>query len=122
MKALAFDMDGVIIDSESFIVEIEQLVCQRYGLRVPDHEWEHFRGQTSEFIFSYIVTKYGRSALDVDQLVLAKRQLYLDLAADRLRPIAGSLEFLAWVRQRYDKLSLTTMSSRAIQVKVFEVF
>ena len=54
MKAVIFDMDGVIVDSEPLHVKAEKEVCRRYNIQVEDNDWLGFKGKTTIDIFSFI--------------------------------------------------------------------
>ena len=53
MKAVIFDMDGVIVDSEPLHVKAEKEVCRRYNIQVEDNDWLGFKGKTTIDIFSF---------------------------------------------------------------------
>ena len=123
MKAICFDMDGVLIDSEWLMAATEQAICRRHGIPVPESEWRSFKGKTNREIFGYIVERYGAGRdLDVTQLSQEKRELYLERVIGEVKPIPGALEFLERARARYKVLGLTTSNSRLVTDHVAHCF
>lgn len=119
MKAVIFDMDGVIVDSEPLHVKAEKEVCRRYNILVKDSDWETFKGKTTIDIFSFISKKYNPN-IDPKQMADAKLEIYLELASkqENLKIYSGFFELISCLRQKY-KIALTTSSVRQIQECVF---
>lgn len=122
-KALIFDMDGVLVDSESLHAEAEKQTCNEYQIAIPPATWESFKGKTAHDIFSFIVETYGdKTQHNVAELISYKTNLYLTLAGQKLRLLPGALECLYKARVDFQKLALTTSSKQAIQEMVFTRF
>lgn len=123
-RAVLYDMDGVLIDSEWLMAATEQEVCRNHKLDVPVSEWLGFKGKTNHVIFAYILKKYGkgRGDLSVDALSAEKRELYLARASQELRPVPDALEFLEISRVCYDRLGLTTSNSKQVTAHMFDIF
>jgi HAD superfamily hydrolase (TIGR01509 family) len=120
-KAIIFDMDGVITDTEALHRQAEEAACRHYGLDAPRAEWENFQGRTAENIFSYLIGKYGGGRqISVPEIVDFKTRSYLDLVAQDLPVIPGVLEFIKLARRNLDGLALATGSNRAVQRSVFD--
>ncbi|EKE24924.1 MAG: HAD-superfamily hydrolase, subfamily IA, variant 3, partial [uncultured bacterium] len=60
IKAIIFDMDGVLVDSEPIHERAEMEICREYGMNVDKNEWDRFRGKKLEDIFRYASNKYGK--------------------------------------------------------------
>ena len=121
-KAVIFDMDGVIVDSEPLHVAAEKAACEYFGIDVPDYEWQGFKGMTALDIARNITAKYTNDRINPFTFVDVKTVMYLDVARKKLLPIPGALEFIASARKRFHRLALTTSSNRAIQELVFEKY
>ncbi|HEX5797043.1 MAG TPA: HAD family phosphatase [Candidatus Saccharimonadales bacterium] len=115
-EAIHFDMDGVIADTEPLHVAAERQTCTDYGFDVNPEDWTGFKGRRAEDIFNHLIEHYGDPAVHTaDSLIDHKTNLFLELAKDRLKPIDGVLDFLAWARESHKKVSLVTSSNRRIQ-------
>lgn len=121
VRALIFDMDGVIIDSEPLHAEAKRLTLEHYGLQFPPDFYDQFKGMTDLDAFTFVATTYLNNAHPVDELLAYKRELYRELF-ERLQPIPGALEFLADARPRYEKFALTTAAFPENQQKSFARF
>ena len=64
LKAVIFDMDGVIVDSEALSVESEKQALSKHGIEIEDSDWETFKGKTSIAIFDFIIKKYNIKGLN----------------------------------------------------------
>ena len=120
-KAIIFDMDGVITDTEALHRQAEEAACRHYGLDAPKSEWQNFQGRTAENIFSYLIGKYGGGRkIPVPEIVAFKTRAYLDLSAQDLPVIPGALEFIKLARKNLEGVALATGSNRAVQQAVFD--
>jgi HAD superfamily hydrolase (TIGR01509 family) len=115
IKAIIFDFDGVIVDSEPIHEKAELQTCLEFGMKVPQSEWVHFRGTKIEDIFSFVSRKYGTGQEPIEKMIEHKIALYLSLALSELQLIPGVQDFLTSLKQngKY-RLALTT-SGRFVQ-------
>jgi HAD superfamily hydrolase (TIGR01509 family) len=120
-KAIIFDMDGVITDTEALHRQAEELTCRHYELDAPRSEWQNFQGRTAENIFGYLIGKYGGGRnIPVSEIVEFKTRAYLELTTQELPIIPGVLEFIKLARRNLDGVALATGSNRAVQRAVFD--
>ena len=119
-KAIIFDMDGVVIDSEALHERAGRMAFSHYGLSVDDAIFAQFKGKTDRGIVTYVVEQDGASGATVDDVLEMKRQNYAALI-DELQPIPGALSFLPRVKESY-RLALTTSASRRNKELAFQKF
>lgn len=119
-KAVIFDMDGVITDSEPTHMAAEHAVLKDHGVRIDSADWEGFRGKTTHAIFSAIIGKY-QLELDPVELSDKKTDHYLKLAETEISLFSGARELIEYLHANY-QLALVTSSHQRIQSKVFEKF
>ena len=55
MEAIIFDMDGVLVDSEPYHVEIEKRMFERFNLKISDEEHKNYMGKASDVMWSEII-------------------------------------------------------------------
>lgn len=77
MKAVIFDMDGVIIDSEPVHFRLETRMLSELGLNLPLEEHESFLGTSSYEFFETLKKRYLLSA-SVEALVTEERERYME--------------------------------------------
>ena len=66
-EAIIFDMDGVLVDSEPFHVEIEKRMFKKLGLDISDEEHAGYMGAATDVMWRQIVEKRNLN-LDIDEV------------------------------------------------------
>ncbi|MHC0037683.1 HAD family hydrolase [Pseudoneobacillus sp. C159] len=83
MKALIFDFDGTIIDTETLWFKVfKEVLAEDYGIDLPITEFAKVIGTTDEVLYSYIESQQKGS---LDRVTL-KRKVY-----ERFQTLKGSL-------------------------------
>ncbi|UCH63234.1 MAG: HAD family phosphatase [Fidelibacterota bacterium] len=59
IKAVIFDMDGVVVDSEPLYQQAEELLFREYDVTIPQDDWKLFRGCTEERFYQLARDRYG---------------------------------------------------------------
>lgn len=115
IKAVIFDMDGVIIDSEPKHIKFEQELFHSLGAVVNEKEHLRFIGTTSQYMWDSIKRQY-KLEQTVDELVKLDRDKYFEFLIndDSLAPISGVNELIAKLKK--DNLKLAIASSSPIEV------
>lgn len=123
IKAIIFDMDGVIVNSEPIHEKAEMEVCCEFGMEVSKKDWDGFRGKKLEDIFSYASKKYGTGKEPIEKMIERKIELYLFYALQEVELVPGALEFLEEMKknQKYS-YALTTSGRKIQQDKILEKF
>ncbi|MFA5248202.1 MAG: HAD family phosphatase [Patescibacteria group bacterium] len=123
IKALIFDMDGVIVDSEPIHRKAEIQTCIKFGMKVPQKEWENFRGKRLEDIFSYVCKKYGTGKESIEKMIQFKIDLYLSCALSDMNLVPGVYEFLLDLKRNTNySLAITTSGRKIQQDKILNKF
>jgi beta-phosphoglucomutase len=123
IKAIIFDMDGVLVDSEPIHEKVEMETLEEFGMVVPKEEWDGFRGKKIEEIFSYASGKYGTGKENLEEMIERKIEKYLSEALKSMELITGAREFLGNLKDRADiRLALTTSGRKFQQDKILEKF
>jgi beta-phosphoglucomutase len=120
-RAIIFDLDGVVIDTEPLHREAKQSAFSEFGLAVPDHLYAEFQGRSDRDMAEYVVGAYGPASLDFAE-VLARKHAIFESMEPRLRPVAGALDFIHRARARCEKLALATSATRHNQEIAFARF
>ncbi len=112
-KAVLFDMDGVIVDSDPLHVAAFQATLKRYGHDLSEEQYEqHFAGRTDEAGLRQYFDFIGEN-VELPIVMDEKARAYLELAADRLVPYPGVVEFIRDLAAREVPLALVTGSLQA---------
>ena len=94
LRAVAFDLDGVLSDTQKIMSLAESLTLRKFGINLSPREIEErYIGTTDEFMFSKIIEEYSLNAT-VNDLIKTKWSIvpeYLHL----VEPIHGSSELVS---------------------------
>ena len=122
IKAVIFDMDGVIIDSEPIHVLAERAVIEKYGIFADQKDWESFKGKTAVKIFSEVINKYKVQGVSAGQMADEKLTKYLELFNSfDIKLFDGCMDTLEYLQHKY-LVALTTSSHYKLQQAVFKKF
>jgi beta-phosphoglucomutase len=122
-KAVLFDMDGVILDSEPLHYLATQRILNARGHALTYQQYkQHFAGKTDKEAFQKYCTLIGEQAA-VSKILAEKAEAYLDVATtSQLVPCPGSIECIRLLAERQLPLALVTGSLRAEAELVLQAF
>lgn len=100
VRAVVFDMDGVLIDSEPVHIESWQILFERRGISWEGVDFQKAIGMTDE-AFLKTLKDEGRFAEETRVLGLEKQEIYYDIFPSRLRPQPGVREVIRELSQKY---------------------
>jgi HAD superfamily hydrolase (TIGR01509 family) len=104
IKAVLFDFDGVIVDSEKIH---KQTFLEILSIDVPENRWyNEFAGTGSRSIFERLLEENSMDG-NPDELVSKRRELF-NQYLDRLEPVAGLKEFLEALRKRNIRIAIVS--------------
>lgn len=96
IKAILFDFDGVIVDSEKIHM---QTFNEILSLHVPENRWyQEFAGTGSRKIIVKLMKEHSMEG-DAGELVEKRRELFRQYL-DRIKPLPGMKEFLQSTSQK----------------------
>lgn len=95
-KALIFDLDGVLIDSEPLHLRTWVEALSQCGLQVAEDELEGLHGRASDEAILWLQEHLGQRAESFSsrELLEHKRARYIELMSTELRAVPGVDEFL----------------------------
>jgi HAD superfamily hydrolase (TIGR01509 family) len=104
LRAVIFDFDGIIVDSEPLILKLTQEMAALEGWTVSEEEYyRDYLAMDDRGIVEHLYGSHGRS-LDArrrDELVDWKGQRYQAIIRDGLPPIVGAAEFITEMARDY---------------------
>ena len=59
LRAVIFDMDGVIIDSQPYHFAVEEKIFRELGIAVTEEESHSFVGMAGDRMWLYVKNKFG---------------------------------------------------------------
>lgn len=112
-RGVLFDMDGVIIDSESYNYALDRDAFSLQGLTLDWDTFRHVIGTNEASIRSFYESRYGK-AFDFDRLRRDTDRLFFDyIEKNGVSPKPGALAALRWLKEQGFKLCLATSSDYA---------
>ena len=113
LKAVIFDMDGVIIDSEPIYFRVMQQLALELGFVMPRNEYDTYVGIASREMWGKIITLHQLN-LGVDALQKKEAVAYLSYleAQENLVPIKGVQSLLDDLAEHGVRIALASSSSR----------
>jgi HAD superfamily hydrolase (TIGR01509 family) len=113
VKAVIFDMDGLMVDTEPIQSESFELVLKEHGVEPRRNKFGVVQtiGVTALDNWKILRLQYGLLNVDLDELVARKRQIYSELLAGRIAPMPGLLDLIATLDQQRVKKAVASSSS-----------
>ena len=113
IKAIIFDLDGVLVDSEPFHVKVEKRLFNRFQLSISDEEHAAYMGKAPDVMWSEIINNKNLS-LTVDKMIELNseesRKYFLSLP--QIDPISGVINLLEELNDNDIPMAVASSSDR----------
>jgi len=108
-RAIIFDMDGVLTDSEWFIAEAGRLMfAETHGAAVSHGDFLPFVGLGENRFLGGVAQKYGIGAFEIERDKARTYEIYTEIVRGRLKPLPGAMEFVRRSRELGFRTALAT--------------
>jgi beta-phosphoglucomutase len=107
IKAVLFDMDGVLVDSENFICSAAIKMFKEKGLHVKEKDFTPFIGMGENRFLGGVAEKYD-FPFDVDQDKKRTYEIYQEITRGKLHALPGVHEFILKCRDKNLKIAVAT--------------
>ncbi len=115
LRGVILDMDGVLVDSEPFMMQAATRLFAEKGVAVSTEDFSPFIGTGETRILGGVAEKYG-VPMDLERDKAHTYAIYLELIRGRLQPLPGVYDFIAECRRRNLKLAVAS-SADAVKVE-----
>jgi beta-phosphoglucomutase len=111
IKAIIFDMDGVLVDSEPFHVEIEKRQFELNHLSISEEERQQYMGIASDVMWREIA-KIHNLSLPVETLIEQNRMesIHYFSELEEIQPMPGLIDLLDILTQKAYPLAVASSS------------
>jgi len=113
IRAVIFDMDGVIVESEHIHIEAEQQTMLKHGVRISAEELHAYTGTTAEFMFTELIRKYKLNTT-FERIFSEKEGILFRLLEKETRPTKGVIKLLKKLKQKGIRLAIASSSDRKL--------
>jgi len=121
IKGVLFDMDGVLVDSETLICNAAIMMFSELGLKVLPEDFLPFVGMGENSYIGGVAKKHGLK-IEIEQVKARTYQIYEKLATGNLSPLPGALEFISECREKGLLLALATSADKVkMEVNLREI-
>jgi len=119
LRAVIFDMDGVIIDSQPYHFAVEEAMCREIGIEVSTEESHSFVGMAGEKVWDYLKNKFGLQK-SIEELMAFENKARIKYfsSLENIRPIPGIVDLLEEINEHTIKTALASSSS----IEVINIF
>ena len=116
LKAVLFDMDGVLVDSEQYICQAAVEMFKEKGHRVNEDDFLPFTGMGENRYLGGVAEKYGiRFNLETDKA--RTYAIYAEMVRGKLEPLEGVKEFIHACKEK-ELLMAVASSADPIKIRI----
>jgi beta-phosphoglucomutase len=110
-EAIILDMDGVIVNSEPFYVEVEQANFKQLGLDISVEEHQTYQGTATDLMWTLIKERHGIEQ-PLEKLVEMSNSLVTPFfhSLETIEPMPGVREYIVKVKEQGIPLALASSS------------
>ena len=110
IKAVIFDMDGVISDTQKLHASVEEKLLKKYGIELNSDEiTEKYAGVPDKEFFEKIFKDY-KVSVDVEKIINEKWKEMINIAKNNIFPIPGIIELVKQLKENRFKLAVASSS------------
>jgi beta-phosphoglucomutase len=107
IKAVLFDMDGVLVDSEELIYLASRQMFEEHGIDVTKEDFIPFIGTGEDSYLGNVAKKY-RFPLDINRDKARTYEIYAQIAPCKLKLLPGVVSFIKKCKIRNLRLAVAT--------------
>jgi len=119
IKAVIFDLDGVIVESEHMHIEAEKQTMLKYGVRISSEELHRYTGTTAKFMFTELIKKYKLNTT-FKRIFNEKEEILFKLLEKDVQPTKGVIKFIEKLKRENVKLAIASSSHKRLIKFVLE--
>ncbi|WP_447970637.1 HAD family hydrolase [Nitrospira sp. M1] len=120
IAAVAFDLDGLMVNTEELYTEVGGVLLARRGKQVTRELLDNMMGRQSSVALQVMIDWHQLDAT-VAQLQAETDEIFSRLLEDRLAPMPGLLSLLAKLETRKIPKAVTTSSRRKFVMRVLDL-
>ena len=96
-KAIIFDLDGVVVDTEPLYTNAEIRLFAEYNVTIPKEDWQIFRGCSEQNFFDLSMKRYE---------ITEKKEVFIDKGRKYVREeFKNNLSYMSGFHDLYKRIS-----------------
>jgi len=112
VKAVIFDMDGVLVDNGDYHFKAWKIFCEKYTIPFSEEKFRaHYFGQTNELVLNGLF-QCNLERSEMKKLADEKEQMYREIYAPHICPVNGLISFFHELKQAKIKLGVATSAPK----------
>jgi beta-phosphoglucomutase-like phosphatase (HAD superfamily) len=111
LRAILFDMDGVLVDSEEYIFEAAKLMFAEHGVKVQPQDALPFVG-TGENSYISGIGRANGFEVHIERDKARTYQIYGEITRGKLSSLPGTKSFIRQCKQKGLKLAVASSADR----------
>lgn len=120
-KAVIFDMDGVLSDTQRFHVTAESKILKEYGINMtPNEITARFAGISDEKMFEEIFNENQIKGVKIEEIIFQKWNIMKQIVLGKIIPIPYAIELVKKLNQTGFKLAIASASTHSFISTVIE--
>lgn len=120
-KAIIFDMDGVIFDTERIYRDIWMTVYKKHNFEMNHDIYRTFIGKSKQTIIGMLKERYGQNFIAEDLFVELEAELKKEIDNGQVPVKKGAVEIFDYLKKNNFKMAIATSSPRTkldMQLKI----
>jgi beta-phosphoglucomutase family hydrolase len=113
IKAVIFDLDGVIAETEHVHIQAEKETMLKHGVKMSENELHEYTGTTAKQMFTELIRKYNLN-VTFDEIFNEKEKIMFKLLEKEVEPTKGVIVLLLKLKQRRVKLGIGSSSHKRL--------
>ena len=118
--AVAFDLDGLMVNTEELFIHVGTQVIKRRGHELDFELLRQMMGRPSRVSLPLMIEWYGLSET-VEELEHETAEIFQGLLEERLSPMPGLLELIRHLDENQIPKAITTSSRRSFVERVLQI-
>jgi HAD superfamily hydrolase (TIGR01509 family) len=112
MKAVIFDLDGVISDTNFLQSRVEENLLKKYGINLSYKEiTEKYAGMSDKEFFKTVFDDFKKKC-DINEIIKEKWENIFELAKKGIKPMPGALKLINRLKNSGFKLAVSSASRK----------
>lgn len=119
VKAIAFDVDGLLVDTERYYTQSWKMGLEKYGETVTDEEVHQFSGFNWRIVRELLTEKYNA---ELAQKVVDEREVILRqwIEEGKMQPKPYAMDVLEWCREHHIRMGIASSGKKVRAKRIIE--